>query len=206
MCSPDLRMKSLKVVCLFLAIGLAAVAFGAPKLIRRMSHPFQEGVLQTLQKDFDGDNPALVEDGEPPYRTGKVLLIVPEMWKEVRMGGATISAAEVNAQSRGRIGEQLSPPEVDSEQFDLDDDVRADTVDDVATMIFCEKRRVTARGLIVLDADTGKVVTTVPPADARAIRLTIVDRKSKSIITRCSVLEKDGGTMKDFVKNLPLRD
>ena len=191
----------------FLLLGVVAVGtvfvMGVPDWLRSMTSSFDQAALERFEKLIDADAEPELESDQTPYRTGKILLIVPGSWRDVSLGGGTVSATQVTASFRGRLGARLSEPEVDKAQSALPSEVRADSEAEVATVIFCERRRNLARGLIVFDADTGRVMSTQPPADSRSIALTVLDVKSKTLIARLTLLEESDETLPKFVATMP---
>lgn len=77
----------------------------------------------------------ITPDEPVPPRTGKVLLIVPPTIKSSRFMG---SSTRLKFEWRMN-GKQIDPPRFHPAMYDLDDALRADSPEEVATVIFCEK-------------------------------------------------------------------
>lgn len=122
-------------ILLILAV-LCLIPFGGAIARYWMARPFTAQDLARYEAlCVCGDYPELPE-GTTPYRTGKVILVVPEVWMMYREG--TTYNTLIGAERAGKKVERMGVRRIDEDWFRLDEALRASTPEEVSTVIICE--------------------------------------------------------------------
>jgi hypothetical protein len=197
------------------AVVLAAVAmyFFRTSLLRiYLATQFTEATLTGYESYFAREQPSRLGQGEMPYRSGKVVLVVPSRWSVYREG--TFFTTQMNEHYEKKKEYRMDPPRLDDHHAALPGALRASSPDDVDTVILCEYGH-TRTGSYVHVSGGGPVYA----ATRRNVRLFVYDRRSRDLIGtfvvkgnepkwRTSVLGEHSGSIPDltqFVEEMPLR-
>ncbi len=124
-------------LALLVLAGAVLAAFSGVIRRRYLAREFPVEVLRDLTRPFSGRRWADESDAgeEPPPRTGKVILIVPALAKA---GKFTDYATDWQFPGYDLSGCEIDPPSIHPDWFELDPSIRARTLDEVDTIVFCE--------------------------------------------------------------------
>ena len=115
--------------CVIMAIGF--FLFSGPVSNALMAKRFPLAQLEAYEALFSRDD---VSEHEP-YRTGKVVLVVPTRWSVYREGNAYTT--QLNPHSAAKKERAVDPARLDENHFRLDASIRASSPEEVETVILC---------------------------------------------------------------------
>jgi len=127
-----------RIIILLILVGIPAAVFNGPLRRYWLSRAFAEERLREFEKLHRGTG---ARSSGLPYRTGKVLVIRPST-HSVYYGSlaTTMFWTQIGPKDKGRINREVDPPEIDASWYELSASVRASSLEEVETVIFCESK------------------------------------------------------------------
>ena len=183
-------------------VGIAAF-IGVPHLRSRFMGPsFPEDALRTWEELATTEHEPLVEPEGQLYRTGKVVVAEFSKRKVLGVGAYVMSGGDVlDANTRGKSRE-VEPPRAHAVMDEIDQSIRANDPDEVATVIFCDQKDVKIPRLMIFWSNGG--TTTKPGYTGPVTYLRLYDVKSGRYIGLAS-MKSGSDAVVSFVDSLPLR-
>lgn len=161
---------------------LAVIALVAvPVAISFFTPPFDEATLAAwddMALELIDDKPAT---DDIPYRTGKVAALRYGTWEIHEVGVYILPTCDLTDRNLRAKGKKLENPTVHDVHGMLPDDVRADSVDEVDTVVFCSSKKVNVKGIRIFYIDTGGLVT-VPSFSGEVAQISVYDVKNRMLI------------------------
>ncbi len=195
-------------------IGVVAlIVFWGPMQRFWVGRAFAEGRLREFERLALESPPPKLRNGEVPPRGSKVLLVRPGVWKVYRRGNRF--STQIGEQDQRKKVQEIDPPRVDDFFLELDGSIRASSLDEVDTVIFCEYglQRV---GTYVSDDPNDK---TTFAASKKSVMLRVYDVRTRRCVGKyllrgddpkfsVTVYDDHAGELPDvaaFVESMPVR-
>jgi hypothetical protein len=202
-----------RIVILLILVGIPAAVFNGPLRRYWLSRAFAEERLREFEQLHRAGNK---RSRGLPSRTDKVLAIRPST-HSVYFGSIATTRfwTQIGPKDKGRVNREVDPPQIDASWYDLSASVRADSPEEVSTVIFCESKSTTVGTYGRAPTPAGGICA----AYQMGYALKIYDRKSGRFLGQHEISgeappeettalgQHSGGIpeIADFLENLPLR-